>query len=153
MGVAYPFWVCTILHTYIYNVWKYWTHFMYVPYIPQIIWNTNTMFTLLGTLDHLLYVMEFPDFYITLTFKLFYFIMNLSLDDRVFIVEKFSETKSLTAVRRALRAWISNHKKLPSLSTIRKIVMKFKYHYTVRDRRTSEKQYKTVNREKIEKIR
>ena len=59
----------------------------------------------------------------------------------------------LKAVLRALRSRISNHKKLPSLPTICKIVVKFKYHYKVRDKRTSEKQYKTVSRGEIEKFR
>ena len=60
----------------------------------------------------------------------------LSFAEKKFVVEKWFETKSYTVVRRALRTRAGYHtKNLPSISSLQRVVDKFKFYGTLYDRR------------------
>ena len=61
----------------------------------------------------------------------------LTLEDKIFIVEQYALSKSVTAVRRSFRKrenWFHG-KNLPSISTITNVVKTFELYGTVQDRR------------------
>ena len=64
----------------------------------------------------------------------------LSFDEKKFVIEQWSISRSYTSIRRAFRSRPGYHaKNLPSISTIRNIVVKLRKFGTVHDRRTGKK--------------